>query len=146
MSLPFCCVVLCCIVLCCVMLHILCRVVHHTTQPEQCLLGNKYGYRPFPYRIKATEFEVLLEIAKSQVGTKEEIELILEWFLKVSTETKGYSLVETRLNLHISLAANFPQLALTPGSRRVEASFYPTVGLREGEAVSREDKEYGLHS
>ena len=49
----------------------------------QCLLGDKYGYRPFPHKIKATEFEILLEVARETYDQPEHIDLLLEWFWKV---------------------------------------------------------------
>ncbi|EDO31117.1 predicted protein, partial [Nematostella vectensis] len=48
-----------------------------------CFLGNKYGYRPVPYKINAEEFESLVDIAREVENVKkEEVDLLLEWFLK----------------------------------------------------------------
>ncbi|KAJ7373573.1 hypothetical protein OS493_011178 [Desmophyllum pertusum] len=47
-----------------------------------CLLGDKYGYRPFPYKIKATEFEILLEVARETYDHAEHIDSLLEWYWK----------------------------------------------------------------
>ena len=49
----------------------------------QCLLGNKYGYRPFPYKIKATEFELLVQVSRKKYDEPETIESLLEWYKKV---------------------------------------------------------------
>ena len=50
----------------------------------QCLLGDKYGYRPFPCKINAIEFEMLLEIARETYDEKEHVALLSEWYWKVS--------------------------------------------------------------
>ncbi|XP_068761739.1 NACHT domain- and WD repeat-containing protein 1-like [Montipora capricornis] len=47
-----------------------------------CLLGNKYGYRPFPYKIKATEFEILVQVARETYDQPKHIDSLLEWYWK----------------------------------------------------------------
>lgn len=42
----------------------------------QTFLGQKYGYRPFPVKIPASEFEKLL----GAVGEKDDNELLKKWF------------------------------------------------------------------
>ena len=44
---------------------------------SQTFLAQKYGYRPFPPKIKANEFEALL----SAITDKQEEEILTEWFV-----------------------------------------------------------------
>ena len=44
----------------------------------QTFLGQKYGYRPFPPRINADEFEKMLKAVKQA----EDETLLTDWFLK----------------------------------------------------------------
>lgn len=44
----------------------------------QTFLGQKYGYRPFPAKISAPEFESLLEA----VDNRDDHQLLTEWFCK----------------------------------------------------------------
>lgn len=59
------------------------RVISNKVVFIQCLLGDKYGYRPFPYKIKATEFEMLLEVAQETYDQPEHIAILKEWYWKV---------------------------------------------------------------
>lgn len=43
------------------------------------LLGNRYGYQPFPSKIEASEFEILQSIAEET--QLEGHTLVKEWFL-----------------------------------------------------------------
>ncbi|XP_070570769.1 NACHT domain- and WD repeat-containing protein 1-like isoform X2 [Ptychodera flava] len=44
-------------------------------------LGNKYGYRPLPPRIKAEEFEKLRDLAEA-TASQEDMQLLNDWYLK----------------------------------------------------------------
>nr|XP_006817837.1 PREDICTED: NACHT and WD repeat domain-containing protein 1-like [Saccoglossus kowalevskii] len=44
-------------------------------------IGNKYGYRPLPPRIKADKFEKMREISRSRVSLQD-IQIIDDWYLK----------------------------------------------------------------
>ncbi len=43
-------------------------------------LGDRYGYRPFPAKIEATEFEMLLDIAKEQCS--DAYLILTSWFTR----------------------------------------------------------------
>lgn len=47
------------------------------------LLGQKYGYRPIPTYIPATEFEMLREVIK---GVKADVEILDKWYKRDDNE------------------------------------------------------------
>ncbi len=49
-------------------------------RPHQVLLGNRYGYQPFPARIAVSEFETLRLIAED--AALPGAELLTDWFVK----------------------------------------------------------------
>ena len=44
----------------------------------QTFLSHKYGYRPFPAKIEASEFEKMLQVVEDDVDK----DLLRKWFLK----------------------------------------------------------------
>ena len=57
----------------------------------QVFLGQKYGYRPLPTHIEATEFESLRDVAKN---VQSELELLDQWYKKDDNSVPAYYILQ----------------------------------------------------
>jgi hypothetical protein len=65
------------------------------------MLGNRYGYRPFPTNIAGQEFEVCLKVAEENKFA--DLDLLLEWYSRDDNAVPPHYVLQVLVILGLSL-------------------------------------------